>query len=138
MDDLEADRDNELKNIKIKHGTVKRENDDHFDDLDTRVDNVQDSYRSQQATIDLLTKTNQDLQDTITQQNLKLNSSNKVPQDFPRWSLVHNPDAERYPLLKSRDPKHSFGKFHTQLSGMNLRVIHLHLGKNFGIVSIPH
>ena len=118
MDKLESFRDKEIQNIKINHGTVKRESDDFMEDMDTRVDSMQQAYFKQQETIDLLTKTNEDLLSTVTKQNLKLNATDKIPSDYSRYSLAFNPDAARYPLLKSTEPKHSFGKFQTYLTGI--------------------
>ena len=120
MDKLESFRDKEIQNIKINHGTVKRESDDFMEDMDTRVDSMQQAYFKQQETIDLLTKTNEDLLSTVTKQNLKLNATDKIPSDYSRYSLAFNPDAARYPLLKSTEPKHSFGKFQTYLTGIEL------------------
>ena len=128
---IEYDRNNEIKNIKINQGSVKRESEDFMEDMDSKMDKIQQNYGSQQETIELLRKTNEDLLATVTEQNIKLHASGKIPADYSRYSLAHNPDAERYPLLKSMDPKHLFGKFQTHLSGIELEDDSLASWENF-------
>ena len=120
MAHIENLRSQEIQNIKIQQGTVKRASDDHLEELNHRVDSVSDSYARQQEIIEQLKESNQKLLDTVTVQNFKLNATGGLPHDHSKYSLFHKPDVERWPLLKSRDPKHSFGKFQSQLSGLTL------------------
>ena len=131
LDRIEIDRDNELKNIKINHGSVKRESDDFMENMESKMDTMSDFYKTQQETIKMLKETNEDLKSTVTEQNIKLHASGKIPTDYSRYSTAHNPDAERYPLIKSLDPKHSFAKFQSHLSGIELESDSLASWENF-------
>ena len=51
LDRIETDHDNELKNIKINHGSVKRESDDFMENMESKMDTMSDFYKSQQETI---------------------------------------------------------------------------------------
>ena len=61
--------------------------------------------------------------------SIKLNATGQLPKDYSKYSLAFNPDVDRWPLLKSTDPKHSFGKFQTLLTGITLEDDPCLLGK---------
>ena len=41
---IEIDRDNEIKNIKINHGSVKRESDDFMENMESKMDTISDFF----------------------------------------------------------------------------------------------
>ena len=44
LDRIETDHDNELKNIKINHGSVKRESDDFMENMESKMDTISDFF----------------------------------------------------------------------------------------------
>ena len=111
---------NMYDDFKIHTMIINEDREEFKDFVQERLQQLGNSNTIGHQRIDQLEKQNKMIQQNISAQNLMLNASGSLPKNVSGFNAHSNPDLNRYPLLKTTDPKHSFDKLNTNLKGITL------------------